>query len=222
MTEPAGSLPRLVYGAVNEAVLRAVPLEARRILDLGCGDGALGAALKARQPCKVTGVTSSEEEAVPARKALDRVVVADLDVWDPQGTDHDLCIASHVLEHLVRPGELLSRLRNATRTRADFRLVVALPNVLFYRERWRLLRGSFRYTRGGILDDTHVRFFDWKTAQELVTGSGFELVSATADGIFPQPILRWLGSRGLASLLDRAASRSWPGLFGHQFVITAK
>lgn len=54
-----------------------VPRTAARILDLGCGTGTMGRALKSRQPCEVVGVTSNQEEADLAATDLDRVEVAD-------------------------------------------------------------------------------------------------------------------------------------------------
>jgi len=61
-TEPAF----MIYQSTNQAVFRRIPTGARRILDVGCGGGAFGAALKAARPCTVVGVTYSEAEALQA------------------------------------------------------------------------------------------------------------------------------------------------------------
>jgi hypothetical protein len=99
--------------------------------------------------------------------------------------------------------------------------VVALPNALLWRQRLTFLRGRFRYTEGGIMDSTHVKFFDWVTARELVERAGYHILDAVAEGGFPGTRLLppFLGR--IARRVDRAALEAYPGLFGVQFVITA-
>src|SRR3954467_11309597 len=99
----------MLYGSVNESVLKRVPPTATRILDLGCGIGALGRALKSLRAAEVVGVTFSAEEAEKARLALDEVIVQDLNQFIPTGLGtFDCVICSHVLEHLHSPNALLT------------------------------------------------------------------------------------------------------------------
>jgi SAM-dependent methyltransferase len=210
-------MERQVYGGVNAAVAAAIPAHPGRVLDLGCGDGSFGTWLKGRGATRVTGVTIQGREAELAARVLDEVIETDLDRWEPAAdAGYDGVVASHVLEHLVDPGRLLQAVRR--RVNPGGWLVVGLPNVLFWRQRLAFFRGHFRYTQGGLMDDTHLRFFDWVTAQELVTRSGWNLEYAVADGGFPGS--RWLGGGRLA--LDQAACRAWPGTFGFQFVFRAR
>jgi 2-polyprenyl-3-methyl-5-hydroxy-6-metoxy-1,4-benzoquinol methylase len=207
----------MIYSAVNPAVLVRVPLSARRVLDVGCGDGALGRAIKSRRPTEVVGITSSREEAARAKEILDATVSADLESADltPLGT-FDCIVCSHVLEHVREPVRLLAGLRH--NLEAGGVVLVALPNTVHYRQRLAFLSGKFRYTDGGIMDRTHYRFFDWDTARALVRDAGLHLTDACADGGFPGS--RFLGpARGL---VDRIAVRSFPGAFGVQFVLTAR
>jgi len=207
----------LEYGALNRPVLDAIPTSARRVLDLGCGTGSLGRALKARQIVDVTGVTYSSTEAETARRYLDRVIVTDLNTFSPTDLGRfDCIICSHILEHLYWPDQVL---RSVVRLlEPGGRLLVALPNPLFWRQRVRFLRGEFRYTDGGLMDRTHFRFFDWTSARALVASAGFPKISAYADGGFP--LARCLPGAG--RLLSHAALRIAPGLFGTQFVIVAE
>lgn len=208
----------MIYQSVNPAVLRRVSGSARNVLDVGCGGGALGAALKALRPqVEVTGITGSEAEAREAGLRLDRVVLADLNRFDPAGLGtFDCIVCSHVLEHLLDPGQLLERLRPCLRS--DGVLVVALPNVLHWKQRFEFLRGRFRYSEGGLMDRTHYRFYDWITAPQLMTDAGFDVIEQAADGGFP--LSRKLGPV-LARSIDRGAVARFPGLFGFQFVFSA-
>lgn len=208
----------LTYGSVNEAVLAALPRHARRILDVGCGTGVLGAKLKELDASRfVAGITHSEAEAFEARNVLDQVLVENLETsrFDEIGA-FDCIVCSHVLEHLRNPAQVLTRLRGALA--AGGTVLVALPNVLYWRQRLRFAAGHFQYTAGGVMDSTHVVFFDWITAQQLIADAGLRLLSSTADGGFPGS--RFFGPVG--ELLDSVSLRLAPGLVGTQFVLVAQ
>ncbi len=68
------------------------------------------------------------------------------------------------------------------------------------------------------MDHTHYRFFDWATAQELLTESGYSIIDAAAVGSFPfSRVLFRIGE-----MLDRVALKLFPGLFGFQFVFVCQ
>jgi SAM-dependent methyltransferase len=208
----------LTYGSVNPGIMSRVPNGCRRILDVGCGTGVLGSALKAGHPERlVVGITHSELEAEQAREVLDQVVIADLETSDFRDLgEFDCVICSHVLEHLRNPTDVLARLRAVLA--ADGMVLIALPNVLHWRQRLQFLMGRFRYTQGGLMDDTHVVFFDWVTARSLVDRAGFRLTACASEGGFPGS--RFLGTVG--DVLDAVSLRLAPGLMGTQFVLVAR
>jgi SAM-dependent methyltransferase len=207
----------LTYGSINQGILSRVPSGSRRILDVGCGTGVLGGALKEGHAERyVAGITHSDREAERARALIDRVVVADLETCDFRDLgEFDCVICSHVLEHLRNPSAVLARLRSVLAP--DATLLIALPNVLYWRQRLQFLIGRFRYTEGGLMDNTHVVFFDWMTAQRLVNEAGLRLAGCASEGGFPGS--RFLGSAG--PLLDAISLRVAPGLMGTQFVLVA-
>ena len=141
----------------------------------------------------------------------------DLNEFDPRPLGQfDCVVSSHALEHLYRPERLLSLVRE--NVGAGGVLVVALPNVLHWRQRVEFFRGNFRYTEGGLMDRTHYRFYDWVTAHDLLAGCGYAVIGREACGGFP--LSRY--APGLGPLLDRAALRVSPGLFGAQFILTCR
>ena len=83
------------------------------------------------------------------------------------------------------------------------------------------LIGKFQYESGGIMDDTHVRFYTFESGMQLLRSSEFEIVSAQADGCFPLPFLR-TRLPGLAKIVDPLAARLLPGVFGVQLLYIAK
>lgn len=207
----------LVYQSLNGPVLAQVP-RGSRVLDVGCGGGAMGAWLTASHGCTVVGVTHNHAEAEAARGQIEQVVIADLDSFDPAPLGRfDCVICSHVLEHLSDPQRLLAALRQTLASEGV--LVVALPNVLFWRQRLEFMRGRFAYSDGGLMDRTHIRFFDWDTAAQLLRDAGYALDKRDASGSVPGS--RRLG-RALSRHLDRVGLELFPGLFGFQFVLRAR
>lgn len=212
----------MIYATVNVAVLENIPIAAKRILDIGCGAGDLGKALKNRSDCEVVGITYSEAEAELASAYLDKVLVGDLNnsnLLDNSLGVFDCVVCSHILEHLYFPEDLLKVIPKILKPKA--KLVIALPNVLNWKQRAEFLKGNFRYTEGGTMDRTHFRFFDWNTAFELLQTSSYQILVRQADGYFPLPFIRtMLGS--VALKMDMIASKAMPALFATQFILVAQ
>lgn len=183
-----------------------------RILDCGCGTGRIAQAVRPTAQY-VCGIELSPASAAAAEVACDRVLVGsvtDPAVWEQFAEEtFDTVLFIHVLEHLTSP-EAAIRLA-VRRLRSNGRVIVALPNVANWRVRWNLLRGRWDYLDEGIMDRTHVRFYTFKTATELLAGCG--LVVRTARVYF-SPAAGWAGRRWLV----RTARRIAPLLFAHSFL----
>src|SRR5580698_9441596 len=99
---PAVDAEKKVYSfSANLPVVEKVPADSIHILDVGCGSGQNGSAIKQVNPLRrVTGVSLSREEAELARTVLDDVVVADVEKWTPPDSmlPFDCIFLSHVLE----------------------------------------------------------------------------------------------------------------------------
>jgi SAM-dependent methyltransferase len=210
-----------VYEGANARVLSLVPPSALRILDVGCGTGTLGEQLRRPNDRYVAGITYSEEEAHVASTRLSEVICADLNQFDflPLGK-FDCVILSHILEHLYSPSTVLNRLKSVLEP--DAVLIVALPNVVWWKQRLQFVLGRWRYQNSGILDRTHFRFFDRTSSEQLLLEAGYTILERGFDGPFPliKPIRGALGS--WADKVDRFTSRLAPSLLAHQFVYLAK
>jgi methionine biosynthesis protein MetW len=159
-----------------------VPAGAARVLDVGCGAGALGATLKEERELEVCGLELFPDAAAQARERLDAVVEANLDELEelPFEPGHfDAMIFGDVLEHLHDPARLLRVLRPYLAD--DGALVCSIPNVghwsvvlpLLMQDRW-------HYEDAGLLDRTHVHFFTLAEARIMLRDCGFTLASAAA------------------------------------------
>lgn len=218
-SDPVSVAGKVYANCGNEAVLRLVPEAARRILDVGCGAGDNAARLR-RPNREIVGVTLSESEAELAREHCSRVLVTNLEQGlSLAGETFDAVVCSHVLEHICFPDRLLRDIRQALAPGG--KLIVALPNLLTYKNRMRLALGRFEYQSSGIMDDTHFRWYTFATAQRLLRRQGFAIEFAGAHGAFPLwPVRRWLPT-GVTARIDGAACRLKPGLFGYQLLYVA-
>jgi len=210
-----------IYEGVNDCVLSLVPISAIRILDVGCGTGTLGECLLKGRERYVAGITYSRREAELASVRLSQVICAELNNFEFCSLgEFDCVILSHILEHLYSPEDLLERLKCVLGPESV--IVVALPNVVWWRQRLQFLIGKWRYQDWGILDRTHFRFFDMQSSEELLEEAGYEILKRKRDGPFPfiGPIRRLI--RPFAEGIDRFICRLAPGLFAFQFVYLAK
>jgi 2-polyprenyl-3-methyl-5-hydroxy-6-metoxy-1,4-benzoquinol methylase len=204
------------YETDRPDIQRHVPRDARRILELGCSSGALGAALKARQEVTVVGVEPSPEHAAEARERLDRVLALDAEAFlhapRPPEAPFDCLIAADVLEHLVDPWSVLARMAELLSPGAT--VVVSLPNVTYWRGLLRVIRtGRWPLDAEGVFDRTHLRWFTRDDALELLRQAGLSAVDV-------EP--RYWAS-GLGLLWRRAVAHTPLHRFlPPQYVITAR
>lgn len=181
-----------------------------RVLDIGCGAGG-NLRLLAAKGHKPIGVTLSVTEVKACREQGFDCHLADLSVGLPfEPASFDAVILSHILEHMAWPETALTTA--LTYVRRGGGVYVAVPNVLFLPQRIQFLRGQFRYTETGIMDRTHLRFFDFHGVRRLLEMVGVTVTAHFGVGFVPQgPLRRWLP--GFGNRLDRWGASFWPSLF---------
>jgi methionine biosynthesis protein MetW len=163
------------YGSDPRPDIQAlVPKDARRILDLGCSVGAVGAALKLRQEVEVIGVELDRGYAADAEAHLDRIVVGNLDdgllAKVPLGR-FDCILAADVLEHLRDPWTVLQQACEMLQPGGS--VIVSLPNVRHWSVAWAVfVAGYWPREAMGICDSTHLHWFTAKDALALLAFAG--------------------------------------------------
>lgn len=152
-----------------------IPSSAKRVLDVGCGAGRLGEALKARQAVTVAGIEIAASAAALARARLDEVFEGDVEKLNlpfaPAAFDCVVC--GDVLEHLREPERFLRRARGWLEK--DGCVVASLPNVRHHSVVTALLEGNWSYEPAGLLDETHLSFFTRRDMAALFERAGFEV-----------------------------------------------
>lgn len=183
-------------------LLALIPAIALRVLDVGCGAGALGAALKRRGRVEVVGVEVDAGAAERARGVLDRVHPGNIESLElPYGPGtFDCIVLADLLEHLRDPWGLLRRL--VPLVREGGRLIVSLPNVRHWSVLRGLLQGEWTYLPAGILDRGHLRFFTLASGRALIEGAGLRVLDVHPVAAGPVPDLTPLIDAGRALLLD--------------------
>ncbi len=200
------------YNFLRSDVAALISTKATTILDIGCGNGILGASLKQRQSVTVWGIECVAEAAVRASACLDRVITARVEdglSQLPEGF-FDTIVCADVLEHLENPWEVLSQLR--AKLSGSGELVVSLPNVRHWSVIKGLLEGKWIYTPAGILDWTHLRFFTRESILEMFRSTGYQVTYLGANTHpskepVPQSILAPLAAAGIdvTTLLEEGA-----------------
>jgi hypothetical protein len=88
-----------------------------------------------------------------------------------------------------------------------------------------LLMGRFNYSRVGILDETHLRFFTLQTMKQLADDSGFDVISVNATPV-PLPVILPSTSRGhslsFLHFLNWCLTKLRSTLFGYQFILVCR
>lgn len=158
------------YRNVNRDLLDRIPLNARTVVEVGCGSGALGTVYKLRNPqVRYIGVEAMPGPAAEAAKVLDQVIVGDAE--DPHlfGDDVknvDCLVYGDVLEHLVNPWDCLKR--HLDLLAEDGLVAACIPNVQHWSVIASLLSGEWPLEDQGIFDRTHLRWFTKSSIEKLI------------------------------------------------------
>ena len=163
------------YNHDRPTIVNRVPPNAKRILDIGCAAGGVGATIKSKNPDSyVIGIDNFEPALKVARTRLDRVLKMDLNnpSIDEIPSNNDVIICADILEHLLDPKKTLEILR--TKISPNGIAIISIPNT----RHWSILvpllaNDRFTYTDEGILDKTHVHLFTLTEMRDILFSTGW-------------------------------------------------
>ena len=164
--------------------------DVKNILDVGCGFGLLSKELKKNYPkLNLYGIEHAKKASQSSQKILKLLQcnIEDMALIKRKlkTQKFDVIIFSDVLEHLYDPVGIIKFYQSLLKQ--DGTIVVSVPNIANIFSRIALLFGYFNYSETGVMDKTHIRFFNRKNLKQLAKESDLKIVSQKYDSI----IVRW-------------------------------
>jgi SAM-dependent methyltransferase len=218
----AASYRTKVDARSSHGVLRAwlTTRAPRDVLDVGSGDGVL-----ARHARDLRARVTTVDLTPAVAGTSERHLIHDVEAPLPADLGRfDTIVCADILEHLRAPDRLLVGL--GRHLCDDAVIAASIPNAAHWYVRLRVLLGCFDYDARGILDQTHLRFFTRRSFIRMARSVGYECQLHATTGLPLEVLYRGSPTRRFSwevvltplRLLDRAAVRLWPTLFGYQFV----
>ena len=159
---------------------------ARRVLDLGCGNGTFTARI-AGGGYEVVGIDASSSGIQIATRLVPQCTFLEgsLEHPLPQALrgQFDAVTAVEVIEHLPMPGVLCARAREALRPDGQF--VVTTPYHGYLKNLALALSGQLDSHWQPWRDGGHIKFFSRATVTELIRREGFDLTAFVRVGRIP-------------------------------------
>ncbi|MFA4876128.1 MAG: methyltransferase domain-containing protein [Methanoregula sp.] len=159
-----------------------------RVLVVGCGNGEL--LFKLKEKCKWIFAIDIVDEQIKKLQNKIRddpstlLIVADANErLDFEDNFFDAIVASAVLQQLFDPYFFFKECRRLLRDNGT--LIINVPNVAFFPNRFRLLFGLLPITSNQrFWDGGHLHYFTRNTLKQLFLDMGFEVSIITHGGIF--------------------------------------
>lgn len=192
------------------------------VLDIGCGGGDNARILK-ENGSVTDGITISETELNTAGQYLRSGYLYNLEEGLPEAVKerkYDYIICSHVLEHICYPEKLLSDIKGCLKENGQ--LIIALPNLFHYSSRWLLMKGEFNYQSAGLWDNTHFKWYTYRTGAELLEKNGYRVIEKKVTGQLPgASFFNKILTPKISLTLYNQVKKISPGLLGYQLLYVA-
>lgn len=170
--------PLQYYGYDREEMLKYLPANMHKILEVGCGEGLFGFLCKQKMGAEFWGIELIEDAAVKAKDKLDKVLIGNIELDELYIPDNyfDCIVFNDVLEHLQYPWIVLDKIKRYLKPGGY--AVASIPNMRYYEiVKGLLFRKEWEYEDAGIMDKTHLRFFTIKSIRKMFERSGYSVLS---------------------------------------------
>lgn len=215
------------YGNSNPDLLNLVPANATKIIEFGCGAGALCADFKTRNPSVVyIGVEMHAESAERARTVLDHVVCGNAEdpaIIDQLLAEHgpaDVLIYGDTIEHFVDPWRTLDSHMRLLGPQGV--ICACIPNSQHWSLSLRLLAGHMEYSdKGGLNDRTHLHLFTGLSIRKFFERLGLNVMKTRPRkfGTPPKPLQEI--TKVIAASTKSDPTEMYEGLTTFQYVVQA-
>ncbi len=171
------SKPESYFSYSRKEMIPFLPANAKRVLDVGCGQGKFGLELKKVRNLEIWGIEYVQEAANIAEKNLDKVIQGDVfkEVDNIPDVYFDCIFFNDILEHLIEPADILLKFK--AKLRANGIIICSVPNVRYFFNLFGLIvKKDWTYQNAGVLDKSHLRFFTKKSFSALLRDVGYDVV----------------------------------------------
>ncbi len=173
------------YTESRPELLKYIPLDIKRMLDVGCSSANFSALVKSKiKDVEIWGIEMDALAAETAKTKIDKVLVGDLrEIITTLPPNYFDCIAfNDILEHIYDPWEILLNIKKNISEEGV--ITASIPNVLDINNVFNLLfKKDWKYMEYGTLDKTHVRFFTKKSIIRMFEDCGYTVIKI--EGINP-------------------------------------
>lgn len=156
-------------------VFNMIPPKAK-VLDVGCSSGNFDKVLIDKKHCYVDGIELDTNDAKQASKILNHVYTLNIETDDiSMLTDkfYDVIYFGDVIEHLVNPVKTLVKVKPKLASSGS--IIFSIPNMTHISVRLMLIGGNFQYGKTGLLDNTHLHYYDLNEIKRLFSEAGFTI-----------------------------------------------
>jgi 2-polyprenyl-3-methyl-5-hydroxy-6-metoxy-1,4-benzoquinol methylase len=204
------------HSGSRSEVIHMVPRSAKKVLDVGGGDGGFLKALQQSHGCETHLAEQSAQSCEVARTQVGKVWEGDF-FSTPISEKFDCITFLDVLEHTTEPLRWLERARGLLESNGS--IVASIPNIGHWSVIADLLEGRWDYAPVGIHCITHLRFFTRHSIEALFNEAGLEIEAIEATRVEPPP---WWHTSELSAATSNALNIQDDNLSAYAFLVRAK
>src|SRR3989344_1875896 len=164
---------KIWHGQKLNQVIKLLPKNSKKILDVGCSSGVLTAQIAKILPkSKIVGLDSYGKAIIFARSKYPKItfIVADAHNLPYKNNSFDLVICTETLEHLVDPKKALSEIKRILKKNGKAIISMDSGNFLF-----RTVWYFWTKTKGKVWQDAHLHEFNAKILENLIKKTDFKI-----------------------------------------------
>lgn len=167
----------IASSAFRRNIYNMIPQGSKRILDFGCGNGALLFRLLRDKGCsELFGVELNKAESARVKEAgvelLHSNIEHDFEPFEKYAGHFDFIVMHDVVEHLYDPWFTLSKIRSLLSPGG--KLLLATPNFHYWGLQHEMMRGRFPYGPG-LWHTGHIRWYTPVALVELLVIGGLAI-----------------------------------------------
>jgi len=177
-------LKKYEFDQVDQLLLNFIPLDSKRILDVGCARGRLAKEHKTRNADAYwVGIDIDHDYIEAAKNNCDEAYCLDAETLSPDDFERfgqfDVCIFGNTLGSLRDPWRFLSRLRQHLKSSSV--IIISSPNIQHWSFQLGLNSGEFPYNHHSYIDRTSLRIFTRSTLLSMLNGAGFVMIQGMSQ-----------------------------------------